>query len=407
MYDARLLSREAICRCGEEFSASTQHGDVMDATARLKDRVDLVAANLAAHAVSNDRTGRITVNQIQEIGRSGVFALTVPRSRGGVGAGIRETTEALRTFGYADPSIALILSMHYIQHLVIARSDRFPAHLARRLTQDAISGEGLINALRVEPELGSPARGGLPETTARWTPEGWRISGRKIYSTGASILSWYLVWAKTNEAEPRVGQFLVQAGLPGIRIIETWDHLGLRASGSHDVVFDDVLIPLDQAVDIRLVADWRAPDPLQASLHPVLIASIYDGVARAARDWIVGFAKSRKPAGLGAALATLPRMQEAIGTIEAMLSVNARLIGSLARDLDDGGIFPAEANIVKTAVTSNAIAVVEQALQLSSNHGLSRNNPLERHHRDVLCGRVHTPQDDSTYVSLGRKALQI
>ena len=87
--------------------------------------------------------------------------------------------------------------------------------------------------------------------------DGWRLSGRKIYSTGAPILKWYAVWARTDEAEPRVGTFLVPAGLPGTSIVETWDHLGLRASGSHDVVFDDVVIPLDHEIDVRLPEDWQ------------------------------------------------------------------------------------------------------------------------------------------------------
>jgi len=52
-----------------------------------------------------------------------------------------------------------------------------------------------------------------------------------------------------------------------------------------------------------------------------------------------------------------------------------------------------------------AAAIVEDALSLTSNHGLTRANPLERHYRDVLCGRVHTPQDDSTRIGLGRAAL--
>ncbi len=56
-------------------------------------------------------------------------------------------------------------------------------------------------------------------------------------------------------------------------------------------------------------------------------------------------------------------------------------------------------------MTNNAVAAVEDALSLSSNHGLTRANPLERHYRDVLCGRVHTPQDDATRIMLGRLAL--
>jgi alkylation response protein AidB-like acyl-CoA dehydrogenase len=65
----------------------------------------------------------------------------------------------------------------------------------------------------------------------------------------------------------------------------------------------------------------------------------------------------------------------------------------------------AESNVIKLTVTNNAVAVVEDALSLTSNHGLARANPLERHFRDVRCGLVHTPQDDATRLNLGRFAL--
>jgi alkylation response protein AidB-like acyl-CoA dehydrogenase len=234
------------------------------------------------------------------------------------------------------------------------------------------------------------------------------MTGRKIYSTGAPILKWYTVWAKTDEPDVRVGVFLVPAGLPGTEIVETWDHLGLRASGSHDVVFDDVLVPLDHEVDVRRPGEWGAPDVSQATIQAVLVGAVYDGVARAARDWLIDFLNTRTPSSLGAPLATLPRAQEIVGGIEAKLAVNARLLETFARDIDDGvTLTPVEANILKLTVTNNAVAVVEDALSLTSNHGLTRANPLERHYRDVLCGRVHTPQDDSTRISAGRIALGI
>jgi alkylation response protein AidB-like acyl-CoA dehydrogenase len=290
----------------------------------------------------------------------------------------------------------------------MARSTRWPGRLSRKLAKETVEGVALINALRVEPELGSPARGGLPATTARRTETGWRLTGRKIYSTGAPILKWYSVWAKTDEPETRVGLLLVPAGLPGTRIEETWDHLGLRASGSHTVIFDDVVFPLDYEIDVRRPDDWKVPDVTQATVHAIFVAAIYDGIARAARDWLVKFLKERVPANLGAPLATLPRMQEVVGAIEARLAVNARLIDSFAADFDNGFQLSAiESNIIKLTVTNNAAAVVEDALSLTSNHGLSRTNPLERHYRDVLCGRVHTPQDDATRVSAGRSALGV
>jgi alkylation response protein AidB-like acyl-CoA dehydrogenase len=87
--------------------------------------------------------------------------------------------------------------------------------LVRKLTSETVEGVALINALRVEPDLGSPSRGGLPATIARKTETGWRLRGRKIYSTGAPILKRYTVWAKTDEPNVRVGLFLAHRRDPG------------------------------------------------------------------------------------------------------------------------------------------------------------------------------------------------
>jgi alkylation response protein AidB-like acyl-CoA dehydrogenase len=372
------------------------------------ERAAPLATRFAERAPLHDCDASFPFENFRDLSEAGLLALTVPTALGGAGAGARDAARMLGIFGKADPSTALVLSMHYIQHLVMARSTRWPGRLSRKLAQETVEGIALINALRVEPELGSPARGGLPATIARRAETGWRLTGRKIYSTGAPILKWYAVWAKTDEPETRVGLFLVPAGLPGTRIVETWDHLGLRASGSHDVIFEDVAFPLDYEIDVRKPEDWCVPDFTQATVHAIFIAAIYDGVARAARDWLVRFLNERVPANLGAPLATLPRVQEVLGGIEARLAVNARLIDSFARDFDEGFQLDAsESNIIKLTVTNNAVAAVEDALSLSSNHGLSRTNPLERHYRDVLCGRVHTPQDDATRFAAGRLALKI
>jgi alkylation response protein AidB-like acyl-CoA dehydrogenase len=380
----------------------------MDATPGLFDRANLLAAEFAERAPRHDRDASFPFENFRQLSEAGLLAVTVPSALGGAGAGARDTARVLGILAKADPSTALVLSMHYIQHLVMARSTRWPGRLSRRLAREAVEGVALINALRVEPDLGSPSRGGLPSTIARKTETGWRLSGHKIYSTGSPILKWYAVWAKTDEPQVRVGLFLVPAGLPGTRIVETWGHLGLRASGSHDVIFDDVVFPLDHEIDVRTPEDWRVPDFTQSTVHAIFVAAIYDGIARAARDWLVAFLKNRVPSNLGRPLATLSRAQEIVGGIEARLAVNARLIDSFAQDFDDGvQLSASESNIIKSTVTNNAVAVVEDALALTGNHGLSRANPLERHHRDVLCGRVHTPQDDATRVAAGRLALGI
>ena len=378
----------------------------VDATPTIFDRASVLASEFAARAALHDRDASFPFENFKALSEAKLLALTVPAALGGGGAGARDAARILGIIAKADPSTALVLSMHYIQHLVMARSQRWPVRLARKLAKETLEGVALINALRVEPDLGSPARGGLPATIARRTETGWRLTGRKIYSTGSPILKWYAVWAKTDEPEIRVGLFLVPAGLPGTRIEETWDHLGLRASGSHDVIFEDVAFPLDYEIDVRKPEEWATPDFTQGILSAILVSSIYDGVARAARDWLIQFLKERVPANLGAPLASLQRAQEILGAIETRLAVNARLIDSFSRDFDDGVLLdPVEASAIKLTVTNNAVAAVEDALSLSSNHGLTRANPLERHYRDVLCGRVHTPQDDATRVTLGRVAL--
>ncbi|MFX7559831.1 acyl-CoA dehydrogenase family protein, partial [Acinetobacter baumannii] len=75
----------------------------------------------------------------------------------------------------------------------------------------------------------------------------FRLSGHKIYATGIPLLTWAVVWARTDDAEPLVGPVLVRTGQPGITVVETWNHLGMRATGSHDVIFDGVFVPDDQA----------------------------------------------------------------------------------------------------------------------------------------------------------------
>ncbi|AWN51509.1 acyl-CoA dehydrogenase family protein [Methylobacterium sp. 17Sr1-1] len=364
-----------------------------------------LAPALAPLAAADDREGRFAHASLAAIREAGLAALTVPESQGGLGAGLALASAVIGTLAEADPAASLVLAMQAVHHASLARAG-WPDSVAARLQQAATREGAFVNALRVEPALGSPARGGLPETVARRVPEGWRVTGRKIYSTGAPILAFGLVWARTDEAEPRTGIVVVPMAAPGVRIEETWDHLGLRASGSHDVVLDGVLVPEDHAVDWRPPAAWAAPDATTLAWNTTLLASLYDGVARAAQAWLRAHLTERAPANLGAPLASLPRFQEAVGEGERLLAVNRRLLAGAAAETDAGSPPSAtESGLVKLTVTENAIQVVQGAVALVGNPGLSRQNPLERHLRDVLCARIHTPQGDAVRLAAGRAAL--
>jgi len=305
-----------------------------------------------------------------------------------------------------EASTGLVLAQQYLYHGALRANPGFSPALKERIFRSAAEEGAFVNSLRVEPELGTPIRGGLPATIARRTASGWALSGRKIYSTGAPILAWNAIWARTDEAEPRVGPFVVPAGAPGLRIEETWRQLGMRASGSHDVVLDNVEIPFDHAAELKTLEELTAPDAAQTAWVAVLFSTVYDGAARAARDWFVKFLRERAPTNLDAPLATLPRMQLAVGEIDSALYASRVLLASIAERVDRGETpHPQESLYVKHNVTKNALDAASKAMELSGNPGLAQANPLERHYRDVLCARVHSPQNDSIFLSGGRLAL--
>jgi len=360
-----------------------------------------VTAAFAATAAQHDRAGTLPVENFALLHRHGLLALTAPRRLGGGGGDLAEARRVIAAVARGEPATALVLTMQYLFHAGLGDRSGFSEALKTRVVGEALRDGALINALRVEPDLGTPARGGLPGTIARRTAEGWRLDGRKIFSTGSTALTWMVVWARSDDAEPLVGGWLVRADTPGIRIEESWDHLGLRASASHDVVFEDVLVPFDQALEPRPVGKQPPYSAAFANWSAVLTSAIYDAVARNARDWLVGWLIDRKPTNLGASLSTLPRFQEVVGTIDGLLLQNRLLLDAGTSGATSG----LEAGLVKHLVTENAIAAVEKAIAVTGNAGLTRHNPLERHLRDVLCGRIHTPQGDVVLGSIGRAAF--
>ncbi|WP_295524852.1 acyl-CoA dehydrogenase family protein [uncultured Pseudacidovorax sp.] len=370
----------------------------------------------ATTAADHDQAGRFPHDNFDELQRLGLIGLVAPEAWGGGGATLAEARRVITAVAAGEPATALVLTMTYLQHQALRHpANRWPAHLREAVARSGVREGALANALRVEPALGSPARGGLPGTVARREGKEWVIDGHKLYTTGIERLSWLLVWGRTDEPAPRTGFFLVPGKAPGIRTIASWDHLGLRASGSHEAVLEGVRIPLDHAVDIRVPAHWAPAAATAAEAKAfanqqawmaTLLGSLYDAVAGAARDWLLGFLQSRAPGSLGAPLATLPRVQEKVGEIQALLRTNRVLLNDLAARTDAGQVpTPADSGLVKHTVGTQAIAAVELALQLSGNHGLARQNPLERHHRDVLCARIHTPQSDAALVAAGQQAL--
>jgi alkylation response protein AidB-like acyl-CoA dehydrogenase len=192
-----------------------------------------------------------------------------------------------------------------------------------------------------------------------------------------------------------------------VTIEPSWDHLGLRGSASHDVVLHEAFVPLEATSALAPPGAGHVSSGALAA-WTLLVPSLYLGVARAARDWLARFLCERTPSNLGTSLAKLPRFESTVGEIEAHVVAAEELILGLAARYDAAPGDPGTADragLVKTLATRHLIEAVQLAVAAAGNPGLTRANPLQRHLRDVLCARVHTPQDDAVVTATGRRVL--
>ncbi|WBP85702.1 acyl-CoA dehydrogenase family protein [Kitasatospora cathayae] len=359
---------------------------------------------LAARAEEHDRDATFPYQGIEAVHEAGLLTLTVSPRYGGPGGTLADTVQVLTQLGRGDASVAVVTAFTLLQHAEQARRAGWPTAGYRRLLTESRRGPALVNTLRAEPG-GRPDA--LPGTVARRDDDGWLLTGRKTYCTGAEALAWMAVTARTDEPEPRVGTFLVRGESEGIEIDPTWDQLGLRASASHDVVLDGVRVPVELALGLRTPGqEDHAEAELARAWQDLALAAVAIGVARAAEAWLVRFLNQRTPANLTEPLGTLPRYRCALGEIEAQLIGAEELVHGLAPRVDRGDPDAvARTGPAQLLATRAATAAVQQAVALTGNPGLSRRHPLERYLRDVLSSRVHLAAEEAVLDAAGRAAL--
>lgn len=379
---------------------------------RLLALAEPLAQRFAARAMAHDADGSFPFENFDDLRDAGLTALTVPETYGGLGADELDYALTLERLAWGDASTALALGMSLSNIGQLVEGNLWPERLPA-LLREVVAEGATLNAAQAEPDLGSPSYGGLPATTARRDPEtgGWRINGRKIYTTGAPVLRYFVTLATVEEeGQPtRLGSFLIPNDAPGVRVERTWDAMALRASGSDDLLLDDARLPADALLDARPVG---APDPRAALGLPwgsLTLAAVYTGVARAARDEIARFAATRKPTALGKPLGELPTVRLRLGEIESLLLVSERMMYGLA---EDWVTLPTEARpdlrqqlpLMKSVTTNNAVRVTDLALRTAGGSGLQRGR-LERLFRDARAGLINAPVDDVILQNAGKAAV--
>ncbi|MCC6312938.1 MAG: acyl-CoA/acyl-ACP dehydrogenase [Thermomicrobiales bacterium] len=379
---------------------------VTERQARFMATADDLAVRFAERAERHDRDGSFPFENFADLHETGYLALSVPREYGGEEADPLEIALAQERLARGCGSTALMTTMHLalIGRLSVLRP--WPESLFAEMCREVVANGALINTTNSEPDMGSPSRGGLPNTTLVRTSEGWALNGRKRWGSLAPGLTFFSILAAVDDGEtpPRRGNVLLRAGAPGLRIEETWDNLGMRATASHDIVLEDVRLPAATPI---LPESPATPDSAGWNAFPS--AAVWLGIAGAARDAAVKFARERRPSGMSGPIAELQTIQHRIAELELLLwQAHMALFTTARRWVEQPEARSGmdwELAAVKYVVTNNAIRITDLALRVTGSAGLSRSLPLERYFRDVRAGLGQPPMDDATLTLVGKTAL--
>ncbi|HLN63456.1 MAG TPA: acyl-CoA dehydrogenase, partial [Symbiobacteriaceae bacterium] len=238
---------------------------------------------------------------------------------------------------------------------------------------------------------------------------GWVLNGRKVFATISPVLTYALVSAGL-EGQEGGAWFLVPMQAPGATVEETWNAMGMRATGSHDLVLNNVVLPAEGLVEPFGKGRTCQVGTGGGAAWALHIPATYLGIARAARDFVLRYAWNRRPNTLPGPIADLPHIQAQLGQIEADLYAARAALYTVAQRWDDEPDRRHEVipllGAAKVLATNTAVAVVDRAMRVAGIAGLSRSLPLERYYRDVRAGLHNPPMEDAALANLARAALK-
>lgn len=356
-------------------------------------KLDELAARFAARLPGHDRDGTCPVENFDELRELGLGALSVPAAYGGQGYTLPETLLVVERLAVGCPSTALILAMTL--HLVGGQT--YPPEVQARLCRDVLAG-ALINSVASEPELGSPSRGALPETTASETPDGWVLNGRKTFATGAPVLTHFLVQARVGD---EIGEFSVPR--EQVRVENTWQVLGMRPTASHDILLENARGEL-----LRRFTGERFKQNPRPWFY-LSVAAVYLGLARTCGTEAARYARERKPTNLGGrTIAELESIQRLMGELEADVLAARALVYSVATAWteDPRPELAPQVGLAKIKATDAALNAAQCAVRVVGGAAMSRTLAFERLLRDAQAGPFHPPNTAQALQALGLQALR-
>lgn len=370
-----------------------------------------LAERFAERAGEQDRTGTFPHANFADIRAAGLPALPVPAEHGGWGADLLEAIVVTERLAQGDGSTALSFVMHVQTIGSAAEGDGWPSELFADLCHAAVERGALVNSLATEPALGSPSRGGRPQTVARprYAPDGalvsWVIDGCKSFASMFPVLDYAIISATLEDGSDEVGRFLVAVD-DRFQIEQPWDAIGMRTTGSHTVSLRAVETPAAALIGRSSQAKGGAGN----AWFTLGIGAVYLGVATAAVEAAARYALDRVPTALGRPIAELESVQRHLGQAALLLHTARTQLHYTAMQWMQHPDHCCELtpwlSAAKVTVTNHAVEAVDHCLRAVGGAGLTRALPLERYYRDVRAGLSHPPSDDEAAIAFGRAVVQ-
>ena len=367
------------------------------------------ATEIAARAAEHDRDGTFPVEAIEAMKASGFVTGAVPQEFGGLGvSSVRDVMVGVNRLARADGSIAIAINMHFsvctiASRLLRAARERGDETETGSLTQFlSLLGSGMI-AMANGTEAGTDLR--YPMTEATRVDDGWRVDGRKIFGTLSPVADLMLVTCRARQGDGSyvMGNAIVFRGTPGQTILDNWDALGMRASGSNDVVYENCVVPNEFFFGEQEWGELGEPLILIGTAGNLGLLGAFVGIAEAARAYVVPMLQKRTKQPTGRPLAERRGIQHGMAELDLSLSTCRSQLAWIADHVDELIVkrpvssvsldelheLMAAAQASKIVLQRSAIDVVDKAMQLSGGAGYFTSNPFGAPVSRRTCRSVH------------------
>jgi alkylation response protein AidB-like acyl-CoA dehydrogenase len=363
---------------------------------------EFAAREIAPFVAQWDDTGEFPLATVKKLGEMGLLGVLFPPEYGGAGMGYVDYVLALEELSAVDGSIGLTVAAHNslgTNHIFLAGSEAQRKNYVPRLA----SGEWLAAWALTEPGSGSDAGGA--RTTAVRKGETYVLNGNKTFITNGHYADVVVVIAVTDKHKGTHGlsAFLVEKGTPGFRAGKKENKLGLRASDTAELVFDNCEIPAESLIGREgegFVDAMRVLDGGRIS-----IAALSLGIARGALDAALKYVKERKQ--FGKAIAEFQGIQWKLADMATELDA-ARLLTQRAAVLKDGNRkVTRESSMAKLFASEVAVKICNEAVQLFGGYGFIKDYPVEKFYRDVKLCTIGEGTSEIQRMVIAREILKV